>query len=212
MRLRKRSLLLAISLILALSASAFGTVAYFTSTAQVTNTFTVGDVQIMLDETAVDENGAPLSGRVTANAYHIVPGVPYLKDPAVTVKASSEEAYVRMRAEITNYAAVKAALGLSDAQILPALAPDLNTADWLQQACLVEDNTLKVTFWYKEPVATGAEDRMLPPLFETFQVPGALTRDQLQAFADMNMNIFAEAIQAASFTDAQDAWAAFEKQ
>lgn len=59
MKLGKRSLVLATALMLALSMSVFGTIAYLTHTAQATNTFTVGDVEITLDETDVDEDGNP---------------------------------------------------------------------------------------------------------------------------------------------------------
>ena len=42
----------------------FGTMAYLTSTKSVTNTFTVGDVEIKLDEAVVDEYGTEKTGRV----------------------------------------------------------------------------------------------------------------------------------------------------
>lgn len=59
MKLGKRSLIMALSLVLAMTLSVFGTVAYLTSTASATNTFTVGDVQIELDETDVTPEGDP---------------------------------------------------------------------------------------------------------------------------------------------------------
>ncbi len=51
---------MALSLVLAMTLSVFGTVAYLTSTASATNTFTVGDVQIELDETDVTPEGDPI--------------------------------------------------------------------------------------------------------------------------------------------------------
>ena len=59
MKIGKRSLILAVALMLALSTSVFSTIAYLTSSAKATNTFTVGDVEIELDETDVDEDGNP---------------------------------------------------------------------------------------------------------------------------------------------------------
>ena len=59
MALSKRTLLMLVSVVLAISMSVFGTIAYLTSSAQATNTFTVGDVEITLDETEVDEDGNP---------------------------------------------------------------------------------------------------------------------------------------------------------
>jgi len=62
--------------------SVFGTLAYLTATDTVTNTFTVGKVQITLDEAPVDANGETTDGdRVKKNNYHLLPGHEYDKDP-----------------------------------------------------------------------------------------------------------------------------------
>ncbi len=306
MKLSKRALVTTLALMLAMTMSVFGTVAYLTSSAKATNTFTVGDVEITLEETDVDEDGNPKypvdndgdgdtdriitvdpedgtitiidpkdpddptddviidtieptgkdedgnftypdadldgdgdddkitvdedgnivldpgtddeetiePGKSDGNEYNVVPGEEYLKDPTVTVLKGSEESYVRMRVEITNYAAVKEALGVEDDKILSTLAPDLNTADWTQKSATVKDDVLTVVFWYKEPVDASdtAEDVELPALFETFTVPGTLTKDDLQAIADMKMDIYGDAIQTASFDSAEEAWAGFGEQ
>lgn len=60
MKFSKRTLLVALSLVMALSATAFGTIAYLTDSKSVTNTFTYGDVSITLDESLVNENGEQL--------------------------------------------------------------------------------------------------------------------------------------------------------
>lgn len=60
MKLGKRSLIMALCMMTAMSLSVFGTVAYLTSTASATNTFTVGNVQIILNETDVDPDGNPV--------------------------------------------------------------------------------------------------------------------------------------------------------
>ena len=57
MKFSKRTLLVALSLVMALSATAFGTIAFLTDSKSVTNTFTYGDVSITLDESKVNENG-----------------------------------------------------------------------------------------------------------------------------------------------------------
>ena len=93
--------ILSLTLVVCLLAIAVvgGTLAYFTDTDnEVTNTFTVGNVQIKLDETVVDVYGdATTGGRVEeGNAYKLIPGHTYTKDPMVTVEANSEESYVRM--------------------------------------------------------------------------------------------------------------------
>ena len=62
----------AICLCIALVAIAVvgATLAYFTDTKTATNTFTMGDVKIKLDETNVN---APEGDRVTSNEYNVYP-------------------------------------------------------------------------------------------------------------------------------------------
>ena len=63
MRISKRSLLSVVALALTIAVTAFGTVAYMTDSDTVTNTFTVGNINITVDEENVDgipdENGNP---------------------------------------------------------------------------------------------------------------------------------------------------------
>jgi len=75
--------------------SVFGTLAYLTSTDTVTNTFTVGKVQITLDEAPVDANGETTDGdRVKKNNYHLLPGHEYDKDPIVHFQPNSEASWL----------------------------------------------------------------------------------------------------------------------
>ena len=83
--------------------SVAGTMAYLTSTDEVVNTFTVGNVAITLDETDVDINGAQDgTTRVTENQYKLVPGHTYIKDPKIHVAPDSEDCYlfVKVKNEI----------------------------------------------------------------------------------------------------------------
>ena len=64
-----------------------GTVAWLTATTDsVVNTFTYGDINIMLAET-------------TGSSYKIIPGVDIAKDPKVTVKANSEACWLFVKVE-----------------------------------------------------------------------------------------------------------------
>lgn len=74
-------------------ASVLGTMAYFTDNDAVTNTFTVGKVDISLDELDVDDSTANAE-RDTENKYHLLPGHEYVKDPTVHIEAGSENCYV----------------------------------------------------------------------------------------------------------------------
>ena len=65
---------------LALALGVFGTVAWLTDTAgPVNNVFSVGNVKIGLTETTTE--------------FKMVPGIDIDKDPVVTVKANSEDAW-----------------------------------------------------------------------------------------------------------------------
>ena len=61
-------------------ASVLGTMAYLTSkTGPVTNTFTVGNVNITLDETDVTPMGVKdTDTKVTENSYKLIPGHTYI--------------------------------------------------------------------------------------------------------------------------------------
>ena len=78
-----------------------GTLAYFTDNDEVANTFTVGNIDILLDEAETDLYGkivlndeeTPVE-RVHANEYKLIPGHVYSKDPVVTVETGSEPCYL----------------------------------------------------------------------------------------------------------------------
>ena len=94
MKTKSKALLLALCAVLLVAASVLGTMAYLTSQAEVTNTFTVGSVSITLDEAPVDENGEATTGtRVTENSYKLMPGHKYDKDPTIHVAANSEDCW-----------------------------------------------------------------------------------------------------------------------
>ena len=104
MKTKSKALLLTLCAVLLVAASVLGTMAYLTSTDTVTNTFTIGKVEIKLDEAKVNANGIPVEGaaRVTGNSYKLMPGTTYTKDPTVTVLKGSEDSYVRMKVTFNN--------------------------------------------------------------------------------------------------------------
>ena len=103
MKTKSKALLLTLCAVLLVAASVLGTMAYLTSTAKVENTFTIGKVEIKLDEAKVDELGNVVSNnRVQANEYKLMPGTTYTKDPTVTVLNGSEDSYVRMKVTFNN--------------------------------------------------------------------------------------------------------------
>lgn len=100
----KKIALIAVCAMLLVCVTIGATVAYLTSKDSVKNTFAVGKVAIKLDEAKVDADGNPTkpAERVNANAYKLMPGHTYTKDPTVTVKTPSEASYVRLKVTFNN--------------------------------------------------------------------------------------------------------------
>lgn len=241
MKTKSKALLLTLCAVLLVAASVLGTMAYLTSSAEVENTFTIGKVEIKLDEAKVTADGIPVEGaaRVTANSYKLMPGTTYTKDPTVTVKAGSEESYVRMKVTFNNATEIIAlctdpdmvdeVTGVENAFPLirmvnfveanaakwDGIIPDnmVETEDMLAMPkYFVHDaatDTLTYYFYYKA-TASGAEgDVVLPVLFDSIKVPEWVTGEQLKALDNFRITVIAEAIQAGSFADAADAWSHF---
>ena len=79
--MKKKTLALVLALTLLVAGVVVGTLAWLTDqTAEVKNTFTVGDINIGLTETTAD--------------YKMIPGNTIAKDPTVTVKANSEACWL----------------------------------------------------------------------------------------------------------------------
>lgn len=237
--MKKRTVALVLAIVLVFAVAVGGTVAYLTSTANVKNTFTVGSVNIKLDEAKVTPDGKAVTPaeRVTANDYKLMPGHTYTKDPTVTVLKGSEESYVRMKVTFNNAAAIIAmctdpkfegdVTGVENAFPLIRMVNfvEANAAKWdgiipdnmdeteemlANPKYFVKDNdTLTFYFYYKEPVSAPNADNALAVLFDSIKVPEWVTADQLKELNDFQINVVAEAIQADGFATADAAWAAF---
>ncbi len=236
MKTKSKALLLTLCAVLLVAASVLGTMAYLTSTDTVTNTFTVGKVEIKLDETDVTDPNGP---RVKANSYKLMPGTTYTKDPTVTVLKGSEESYVRMKVTFNNAKEIIAlctdpeyadeVTGVENAFPLirmvnfvkanaakwDGIIPDnmVETEDMLAMpkyfAYDKTADTLTYYFYYKATVSGTNGDVVLPVLFDSIKVPEHVTGEQLKALNNFQITVIAEAIQAGSFADAADAWSHF---
>lgn len=97
MKKSSKTLLMMFSAVTLVATSVFGTIAYFTDSDSATNTFTVGQVLLDLDEAKVNTDGTyvrDIENRDIKNKYHLMPGHTYIKDPTVHVEAKSENCYV----------------------------------------------------------------------------------------------------------------------
>lgn len=85
-----KALVALLAFVLVIGCSLGGTLAWLTDeTDEVTNTFTVGDINITLDETTKD--------------YKILPGVDIPKDPKVTVLKDSEACWLFVKVDEVNW-------------------------------------------------------------------------------------------------------------
>ena len=241
MKTKSKALLLTLCAVLLVAASVLGTMAYLTSTDTVTNTFTIGKVEIKLDEAKVNADGIPVEGaaRVQANSYKLMPGTTYTKDPTVTVKAGSEASYVRMKVTFNN--AKKIIALCTDPEFADEVTGAENAFPLIRMVNFVEANaakwdgiipdnmvemedmllmpkyfaydktadTLTYIFYYRETVTAPTADVVLPVLFDSIKVPEWVTGEQLAELNNFQITVIAEAIQAGSFADADDAWSHF---
>lgn len=186
----KRALTVVVALVLAVGCAIGGTIAYLTSTDQVVNTFTVGDVAITLDEAKVNPDGSLVegAGRVQANSYKLMPGKTYIKDPTVHVDADSEDSYLFVKVEN----------GIANIEGEKTIAKQMTEKGWTPVA-----NTTDI-YAYKDIVNAGTD----VIVFDNFTVAGTVEGNALADYADKTITVTAYAIQADGFDNAADAWAA----
>ena len=212
MKTARKVLVLALCAVLLVSATIMGTMAYLTSTDVVTNTFTVGNVQIKLDEAEANPDGSlvPNADRVKANSYKLLPGHTYNKDPMVTVLKGSESAYIKMTVTFTKSAALDAIFAPDGGANMPSIFKGYDSTNWIYKGNTedTKNDTRTYEFWYKEAVDAPNSDVALDPLFDKIVVPGTITNAQLATIEGMNITVNAYAIQADGFADATAAWAA----
>lgn len=227
MRLTRKTVVLAIALLAIITTSVFGTIAYLTDTAEVTNTFTIGKVDIKVDESIVDENGDPtektddegniITRTEEGNEYHMIPGKEYTKDPTMTVLAGSEPAFYRMLVTLTDLNDLRAVFGerVNDDDYLSQFVTDLNSNlgdkerqwdRWGEPVVSEDGTTITFEFRYNaaDQVDASGADVELAPLFTTLKIPGFFDNEDLVKLEDMEINIVGHAIQMAGFEDSVD--------
>ena len=123
-----------------------GTLAYFTDvTDEVNNTFTMGNVDITLDEAKVNDAGKVIdpTDRVQENIYKkkMVPGYVFDKDPTIHVSTDSEESYLFLDVAFNKY----------------------NSLCWVMAADASEDKTIDFDMF------TRGEDGKITGLQEAFK-------------------------------------------
>ena len=198
MKKAKKILLLVLCAALLVSASVMGTLAYLTAqTGPITNTMSVGNVAITMDETDVTLYGVKdTDGRVTANDYKLIPGHTYLKDPTIHVTTGSEDCwlFVKIVNEIETIEDGKARYDANDpAETIYTIAGQLEKNGWT--ICDAQNN-----IWGKTESAKAGDD---VKVFESFKIQGIA---DVAGYDNATIKVTAYAIQKDGFNSAQDAW------
>ena len=219
MKKTTKALALVLCAMLLVVGSVMGTLAYLTSTKEVKNTFTVGNIEIKLDEAKVDENGKALSSgerTIEKNEYHILPGIDYDKDPTVWVKEGSEEAYIRILVTTNKYDKLVEIFG---ANFKPeTYVTGWNRDIWVSTDIKIDADKVTYEFRYKNAYTATPDDKdnveeydELDALFTSFKLPGELVdNDELASLAGLEIKVVAQAIQTAGFDDVDAAWLGYE--
>lgn len=208
-----------------------GTMAYFTDTKEVTNTFTMGNVAIKLEEPAWDR----LLGQ--NDKLKVAPGQSYDKDPTITV-TGSEDCWLVATVTISNLddldelyendtTGVKQPWGLSLAGKGKMVSGGI--ADWSAAGATengisgtkltnngeavfltyAEDDiakTITYTFYFMNEQSQG--DKQV--LFEKVNIPAIIDNGDING--DLTVTVNAYAIQKTGFADVFKAYAAYKAQ
>lgn len=190
MKTGKKALLMTLCAVMLVVASVMGTMAYLTDTASVTNTFTVGKVEITLDEAPVNDMGVVVEGdRGTKNNYKLLPGHEYTKDPTIHVDKDSEDCWLFVKVED----------GLAAIEDTETIAAQMEKNGWTA----VEDIGV---YAYKDIVTKAADDKDIE-VFGTFKIKG---NADVSTYGKAEIIVTAYAVQADGFGSAAEAWRAAE--
>lgn len=151
-----KALALMLSVVLLVGCVVGGTLAWLVDTsATVTNTFTVGDINIDLAET-------------TGPDYKILPGGTSKKDPTLTVQKGSEKCWV--------YVLIDNTVVLGDVAVA---TPNIDTANWE----VVATSGTKTLYRYKAVVdASSAEQKL--PVFTSVAYKDTITKENIDTLKD----------------------------
>lgn len=165
-----------------------GTIAYLTSQQTITNTFTVGNVTITLDEAPVDANGQATSGSRVAsgNEYKLFPGKEYDKDPTIHVDSQSEDCWLFVRV-VNELAAIEGGTTIS---------AQMTANGW--KAVSGETNV-----YYLETTRSANANVVI---FEHFTIADNVDNATLATYQGKTIVVTAYAVQADGFDTAKAAW------
>lgn len=212
---KKKIVSLCLAAVLVVMAIAGATVAYFTDTKTAENTFTMGNVQIKLDETNVND---PEGARVTSNEYNVYPGAVVTKDPIVH-NTGKNGAYIRATVNISDWMNLVGAYYPDFKETFPndgykaALNLLVGTLGEGWSVVGVEAGDVftigqfdaKFILKYDGVLAAGADTTAM---FQTVTIPAGIDNANADSFDEVK--VVAQAIQADGFDTWKAAFAAYD--
>ena len=192
----KKLTMVLVAIILVLCCTIGGTLAWLVDTTNpVTNTFTVGKVEITLKEAPLKADGsygAPAEG--TENEYQLIPGKTYRKDPVVAVDATSEDCWLFVEFD---------EIGDPDSYI--QYTSTLTTDNgWTKGTGTIPENV-----WYRQVKKTDPNHSWNLLAENKIQIKPSVTADNMAAAAAASLQWTAYAVQSANDTatfSAVEAW------
>ena len=212
---KRRILAISMSLVIVAILAIGATLAYFTDTKTATNTFTMGNVNIKLDETNVND---PEGDRVSQNEYDVYPGAEVEKDPTVH-NVGVNGAYIRATVNVSNWMNLCAAYypdfkptfpNKAYYEALNLLVGDLGEG-WsvvgveAGDVFTIGQFDAKFVLKYDGVLASGEDTTAM---FEKVIIPAGITNASAESFNQIK--IVAQAMQANGFDTWEDAFAAFD--
>ena len=195
--MKKKVFVLALTLSLVAITALGVTLAYFTDTKAVNNTFTMGNVKIALEEIVGYEDDVP----VTTNEGHsypaVVPGDTLVKKPIVT-NTGSNSAWIFLKLTLSDAAAFNDLLpslqGAVDAGVI-----DFNSTDWTFLSNKVEGDNRVIWIAYKTALAPS---KTTEEPFTAITIPTSWTNEDVAALGEdgFSLNVEAHAIQVENLT------------
>lgn len=180
-----KTMFMILAVVLIVGISVGGTLAWLTATSgPVTNTFTVGDINITLAES-------------TPPNYKIVPGGEDNKDPTITVSKNSENCYV--------YVTVDNNVVLNGTTVA---TPNIDPTNWIS----VQTQGTKTLYRYKDVVLASTTNDQPLPVFTKVVYSDTITKGNINTLANTTIVINGFAHQSDNTTlsvanDAAIAWA-----
>lgn len=214
--MKKKSILMAaIAVMLVAVLVVGGTLAYFTDTKSATNTFTVGDVKIKLDESNVND---PDARTANGNTYNVYPGQTVKKDPIVH-NTGKNAAYIRATVNVSDWMNLVAAYYPDFKETFPndgykaalnLLVGELGEGWSVVEVVKGDTFTIgqfdaKFILKYDGTLAAGADTTAM---FQNVIVPAGLDNANASSFS--SVKVVAQAIQADGFDSWEAAFNAFD--